>query len=166
MTTGTLKTQGTELFFVDLLTTTDPTVVKLACPTGIQGLGGAADQLDDTCLDSTERTFKRGLGNPGQVTVPFNLIPSHASHQTLLALKADGRNLDFLIGFSDGTAVPEVDTDGAFVAPASPLRTTAIFNAYVSDVNIDISSNEIVRGTLTLQRSGEVTWNWNGPIPT
>lgn len=166
MTTGTLKTQGTELFFIDELTTTDPTVVKLACPTGISGLGGPADQLDDTCLDSTERTFKRGLGNPGQVSVPFNFIPSHASHQTLLALKADGRNLDFLIGFSDGNAVPEVDTDGAFVAPASPLRTSAIFNAYVSDVNIDVATNEIVKGTLTLQRSGEVTWNWNGPVPT
>lgn len=168
MTTGTLKTQLTELFGIDNYSTTDPTLFKMACPTGIQGLGGAADQLDDTCLDSTERTFKRGLGNPGQVTVPFNFIPTNASHQLLNALKEDGRNTRFLIAFSDGTAAPTVQVDsdgaGAFVPPAS--RTSAEFEAYVSDVNIDISTNEIVRGTLTLQRSGPVQWHYNAPQPT
>jgi hypothetical protein len=169
MTQGTLKTQGTELFGIDTLTTTDPTIFKMACPTGISGLGGAADQLDDTCLDSTERTFKRGLGNPGQVTVPFNFIPSHLSHQLLEALKEDGRNLRWMIAFSDGTAIPTVAVDsdgaGAFEAPASPLRTTAEFEAYIADLNIDVATNEIVRGTLTLQRSGVVTWHYNGPTP-
>lgn len=165
MTIGTLKTQGTELFFVNPLDT-NLSVIKLACPTGITGLGGAADQLDDTCLDSTERTYKRGLANPGQVSVPFNFIPSNFSHQDVMALKDDGRNLDWLIGFSDGTADPTVDTDGDFVPPPSPQRTSAVFNAYVADVNIDIATNEIVRGTLTLQRSGTVKWHWNGPTPT
>jgi len=165
MTIGTLKTQGTELFFVNPLVT-DASVIKMACPTGISGLGGAADQLDDTCLDSKERTFKRGLGNPGQVSVPFNFIPSNFSHQDLFELKEDGRNLQWLIGLSDGVAVPTLDSDDAFVPPASPLRTTAEFEAYIADVNIDIATNEIVRGTLTLQRSGTVKWNWNGPTPT
>ena len=165
MTTGTLKTQGTELYFLNVLTSAND-FVKVACPTGITGLGGAADQLDDTCLDSTERTFKRGLANPGAVSGPFNFIPSNMSHQTLFALKEDGRNMNFLIGFSDGTAAPTVNVSGAFVPPPAPQRTTAIFNAYIADVNIDIATNEIVRGTLTLQRSGPVTWNWNGPIPT
>jgi hypothetical protein len=170
MTTGTLKTQGSELFGIDTLTTTDPTLFKMACPTGIQGLGGPADQLDDSCLDSTERTFKRGLGNPGQVTVPFNFIPSHLSHQLLFALKEDGRNLKWLIGASDGTAPPtvQVDSDGAgtFVPPASPLRTTIEFEGYIADVNLDIATNEIVRGTLIIQRSGPVVPYWNGPTPT
>lgn len=165
MTIGTLKTQGTELFFVNPLDT-NLSVIKLACPTGITGLGGPADQLDDTCLDSTERTYQRGLGNPGQVSVPFNFIPSNVSHQDLMALKEDGRNLDWLIGFSDGTAAPTLDSDGAFVPPPAPQRTTAVFNGYVADVNIDIATNEIVRGTLTIQRSGAVEWYWNGPIPT
>lgn len=165
MTTGTLKTQGTELFFVNPLDS-NLSVIKFACPTGVNGLGGPADQLDDSCLDSVDRTFKRGLGNPGQVTVPFNFIPSHFSHQDVMALKEDGRNLDWLIGFSDGTAVPTLDSDGDFVPPASPLRTSVEFNGYVADVNIDIATNEIVRGTLLIQRSGTPKWNWNGPVPT
>jgi hypothetical protein len=37
--------------------------------------------------------------------------------------------------------------------------------AYIADVTIDVATNEIVRGTMVLQRSGAVTWNWNGPTP-
>lgn len=164
MTTGTLKTQGTELFVVDSVSTSVAEVLKFSCPTGITGLGGAADQLEDTCLDATEdKTYKRGLGNPGQVNVPFNFIPSNASHQTIMEMKTAGTVLDWLIGFSDGTADPTLDTDDTWIAPAS--RTSAEFSAYISDITIDVATNEIVRGTMVLQRSGVVTWNWNGPTP-
>lgn len=163
MTIGTLKTQGTELFFVDTIPTVD-VIRKVACPTGITGLGGAADQLDDTCLDSQERTFKRGLGNPGTVTVPINFIPSNATHKALTALQADGRNVYWLIGLSDGTAAPATfNTAGAPIPPAAPQRTSIRFYGYVSDFNIDIATNEIVRATLTIQRSGAVEYFWNGP---
>jgi len=165
MTIGTIKTQGTELFLIDNVTSTSDVLLKFSCPTGITGLGGAADQLEDTCLDNTtDKTYKRGLGNPGQVSVPFNFIPSNAGHQSVIDdIKADGRVLKWLIGFSDGTAAPTV-TAGAFTPPAN--RTSAEFDAYVADVNIDVATNEIVRGTLTLQRSGAVEWNWLGPTPT
>lgn len=166
MTIGTLKTQGTELFLVDKLTSSVAAVLKLACPTGITGLGGAADQLEDTCLDNTtDKTYKRGLGNPGQVSVPFNFIPSNTSHQILFDLKEQGDTIGWLVGMSDGTAPPTIDANDALVPPASPNRTSIAFDAYIADINIDIATNEIVRGTLTLQRSGPVVTYWNGPIP-
>lgn len=167
MTIGTIRTQGTELFFVDAFSATAAVVVKLACPTGITGLGGAADQLEDTCLDNTtDKTYKRGLGNPGQVSVPFNFIPSNVSHQILFDLKESGDVIPWMIGLSDGTAVPTLDSNEQLVPPAAPQRTSIGFDAYIADVNIDIATNEIVRGTLTLQRSGAVRPFWNGPIPT
>jgi hypothetical protein len=154
MTTGVLKTQGTELFFVN-----NGAIVKLACPTGITGLGGAADQIEVTCLDTLDdKEYSRGLGNPGSVSVPFNFIPTDASHQTLFDLQDSGDVISWLIGFSDATTDPTLDSNDNFVVPAS--RTCAQFQAYVSDVNVDISTNEIVRGTLTLQRSGTVEWDW------
>jgi len=166
MTTGTIKTQGTELWVIDTISATDPAVLKFSCPTGITGLGGAADQIEDTCLDATEdRTYVRGLGNPGQINVPFNFIPSNNSHQVLFDLKADGSVFAWMVGFSDGTAAPTLDSDDDFVPPASPLRTSAEFSAYIADVTIDVATNEIVRGTMILQRSGPVVWNWNGPTP-
>lgn len=160
MTQGTVKTQGTELYFVDSLTSSVPAVVKLACPTGITGLGGAADQIETTCLDAlVDKEYARGLGNPGQVSVPFNLIPSAVSHQLLFDLKDAGTTISWLACLSDGTADPTtVDSNDMIVPPSN--RTSFAFQAYVADVTIDIATNEIVRGTLTLQRSGAVTATW------
>lgn len=149
-----VKTQGTELFFINV-----DTIVKFACPTGITGLGGATDQIDTTCLGDNERTYVQGLANPGTVSVPFNFDPSQTSHQDLFDLKEAGDNLNWLIALSDGTNQPTLDSNDEFVAPSS--RTSAEFVAYISDVNIDVATNEVVRGTLTLQRSGAVTWNFN-----
>lgn len=154
-----IKSQGSELFIVDNFTTpATPAIVKLKCPTGITGLGGARDQIENTCLDATEdRTYVSGLGNPGQVSVPFNLDPSAVSHQLLFDMKESGANTQFVIGFSDGTATPTIVTN-TVTTPTG--RTTAVFTAYVADVNIDIATNTIVTGTLTLQRSGAVNWTW------
>lgn len=159
--TGTVKTQGTELFFADVFTSSVAAIKKLACPTGITGLGGAADQIETTCLDATvDRVYVRGLGNPGQVSVPFNLIPTELSHQILFDLKDAGTVISWLACLSDGTADPvSLTSDDVIVPPAS--RTSFGFQAYISDVNIDIATNEIVRGTLTLQRSGSVTSTWD-----
>jgi hypothetical protein len=158
---STVKTQGTKLYFVDSLTSTVSAIVELACPTGVTGLGGAADQIETTCLGATtDRTYTRGLGNPGQVSVPFNLIPTAASHQLLFDLKEVGTTISWLACLSDGTAAPTVvDSNDKIVPPAG--RTSFGFDAYIADVNIDIATNEIVRGTLTLQRSGPVTATWD-----
>lgn len=158
MTVGTIRTQGTELFVVDPTASGGPTLLKMACPTGINGLGGARDQLEDTCLDTTgDKTYLAGLGNPGQVSVPFNLIPRDGSHQTLFAFKASGTVLKWIACLSEAVTDPTLDSDSEIVPPTD--RSSFEFDAFVSDVNIDISTNEIVRGTLTLQRSGDVTFN-------
>ena len=156
MTTGLVKTQGTELFFVDdSVSTSAPDLIKMTCPTGVQGLGGAKDQIETTCLDATsDKEFAGGLGNPGTVSVPFNLIPRDYSHQNLFVLKDAGRDLNWIAALSDGTELPTVDSDGIIIAPT--LRSSFKFTGYIADVNIDIATNEIVRGTLTIQRSGRV----------
>lgn len=148
-----IKTQGTNLFFID-----SAAVVTMQCPTGITGLGGSRDQIETTCLNATDdKSYVSGLGNPGQVSVPFVFDPSAASHQTLLDLHDSGAVTDWSIGFSDGTATPTL-VSGAFSFATS--RTYAEFSAFVADVSIDVSTNEVVRGTLTLQRSGTVAWSF------
>lgn len=158
MTTGVVKSQGSALYFVDTVSTTDPTLTKIACPTGVTGLGGPRDQIETTCLDTIgDKTYEAGLRNTGQISVPFNFIPRESSHQVLFALKEAGTTLNWVLLLSEGTAVPTVDTDGAIVAPAG--RTSILFTGYVSDVNLDAATNDIIKGTLTIQRSGSVTLN-------
>ena len=154
-----VKTQGTEVFVADTVTSSVATLIKMACPTAVTGLGGAADQIDDTCLDATvDRSFARGLGNPGQVTIPFVLKPGEASHQALFDLKDDGSAVEWCLALSDGTAQPTLDSNDSIVAPAS--RTSFIFSGYVADITIDIATNEVVRGTLLVQRRGAVIPTW------
>jgi hypothetical protein len=160
-----IKTQGSELFFADTLSSSVAQVMKMACPTGITGLGGPADQIEDTCLDDLDdKSFAGGLGNPGQVTVPFVMKPWEGSQQTLWDLKASKETIEWMIGLSDGIGNnPTLDSNDALVAPED--RTSFGFRGYVADLNIDIATNEVVRGTLLIQRSGSVTPYWNGPTP-
>ena len=148
-----IKTQGTNLFFID-----SAAVVTMQCPTGITGLGGSRDQIETTCLNATDdKSYVSGLGNPGQVSVPFVFDPQAASHQTLLDLHDSGEVIPWSIGFSDGTATPTiVSGDFSFAS----TRTYAAFDAFVADVSIDVATNEVVRGTMTLQRSGTVAWSF------
>jgi hypothetical protein len=151
--TETVKTQGTAVYFID-----DTAVAKLAAPTGVSGLGGATDQIETTDLDALEdKTYVAGLGSPGQVSVPFNFKPGEASQQTLFDLKISKAVIGWMVCLSDGTAAPTI-TSGALVAPAA--RTSIGFQAFVSDVVVDVATNEIVRGTLTLQRSGPLAITW------
>ena len=166
MTEGVIKTQGTELFVIDDVTSSAGVIIKMSCPTGITGLGaGAKSQIDVTCLDTEEdQEFMPGLGAPGQMSVPFNFIPTAASHQGILTdLKESGRRLRWMVAFSDGTAVPTLNVQDEFVVPL--LRTSAEFVAYIAEVTIDAATNDRVVGTMTLQRSGKVNWNWQGPTP-
>ena len=152
-----LKTQGTHLYFVDREGT--PTLRKMFCPTGITGINsGARDQIEDTCLDVTDdKTYVAGLGNPGTISVPFVLKPTDLSHQRLFELKTSGEMLDWIALLSESATAPTLAA-GEIVPPAD--RTSLMFTAYVADVAIDIATNEVVRGTLTLQRSGAVIPNW------
>ena len=154
MTTGILETKGTKLYFG----VSDSQIEKVACATGISGLSGAGAQIDTTCLDSVEKEFARGMLAPGQLSVPINFIPSSSSHQALTALKDSGALISWMIVFSDQTGAPvELDSDGALVSPGP---TSVEFFAYVADFAIDIATDSIVKGTLTLQRSGAPTWDF------
>lgn len=150
-----IKSQGTELFYVR--PGSSPVLVKLHCPTGITGLGGAADQVESTCLSDTEdKQYVRGLGNPGQVSAPVNFDPQQASHEDMFALKASGETLEWIIGMSDGTALPTLDSSGEIVPPVG--RSSIRFVGYIADWGLDFAGNDIVKGTLTIQRSGSVTF--------
>lgn len=162
MTTGVVRSQGSELYFVDTVNYSDPTIVKLVCPTGIQGLGGPRDQIETTCLDTIgDKTYAAGLGNTGQVTVPFNMIPRDGSHQGLFALKENGAVLEWIVLLSESTEAPVFDSNFGFQAPAT--RSSIRFEGYVADVNIDIATNDIVKGTLLIQRSGSVDFRGYEP---
>jgi len=153
MSKGTVKTKGTRLYFAP----GESEIHKVACATGIQGLGGPRTQIDQTCLDSEEMEYAGGLKDPNQVSVPFNVIPRSAAHQALIALDDSGVVVPWMVALSDQANAPTgFDSEGFL---DSPGPTTCAFTGYVADMDIDVQTNEIVRGTLLIQRSGRKIWD-------
>lgn len=150
-------TQGTHVFFIDPTGTT-PEVVKVECATSFNPGGNPSDQVEDTCLEAFERTYKNGLRTPGQASLGLNADPQYASHVKMHELNQENpqRKLKWVIGWSDGTAPPTVGTGGDFELPES--RTWFEFEGYISDFPFDFQQNTVVKTEATIQRSGGSKW--------
>lgn len=151
-------TQGTQIYFID---PDDRSLVTVACATAFNPGGAPADQIEDTCLEDAERSYRRGLRTPGQASMTINADPDTASHVRLHELSesdaADGSEiLQWAVGWSDGTAAPTVDSNGDFNLPTT--RTWFTFQGYVADFPFDFSLNAVVTTDVTIQRSGGSAW--------
>lgn len=147
--------QGTKIYFID---PDDDSVVQVNCATTFSPGGAPADQIEDTCLEDFERSFKPGLRTPGQATMGINADPRNASHIRLHELSEENPQptLKWAVGWSDGTADPTVDSSGDFVLPTT--RTWFTFQGYVADFPFDFAQNTVVTSTISIQRSGGSAW--------
>lgn len=149
-----IVTKGTELWMV-MNTSAGYSVVKIGCPTGITGLGGAKSQIETTCLDSDEQEFLAGFAQPGQMTAELDFDPSVISHQQLWDLNENDTVLTWIVGFSDGTATPTVDSAGTVTYDTA--RTFIEFDGYIADLPLDFAINSVVKSSMQVQRSGART---------
>lgn len=152
-------TQGTQIYFIDPnYSTAGAGVREIECATTFSPGGNPADQIEDTCLSETTRSYRPGLRTPGQATLGLNADPANASHVRLheLAETDPSPILQFAVGWSDGTAAPTLDTSGDFVLPST--RTWYTFSGYVSDFPFDFAANTVVTTQATIQRSGGSVW--------
>ncbi len=159
----TFETKGTNLYFIDFFTNTDGQVTKLTCPTGITGLnGGTKDKIDTTCLDETGpfRTYIGGFADASEYSVPFILYKGDASHQALFSLQASGDVVGWFVGFSDSTSPPTITDTDQTTLTAPNDRTGFSFTGYVSNLTIDLATNEVVRGTLSIQPRSAPVVHW------
>ncbi len=153
-----MLTQGTKIYFID---PADRSLVTVDCATQFNPGGAPADQVEDTCLEDAERSYRRGLRTPGQATIGINADSATASHVRMHELSesnvADGSEiLQWAVGFSDGTAPPTVDTNGDFNLPTT--RTWFTFQGYIADFPFDFALNDVVKTTVAVQRSGGSAW--------
>ncbi|MCY1287204.1 Phage tail tube, TTP, lambda-like [compost metagenome] len=152
-------TQGTQIFFIDPeFDSNGAGVRQVECATTFSPGGNPADQIEDTCLEDTTRSYKPGLRTPGQATLGLNADPENESHVRLHELSETDPSptLKWAVGWADGTAVPTLDSNGDFELPTT--RTWFIFEGYVSDFPFDFAANTVVTTQATIQRSGGSAW--------
>ncbi len=147
--------QGTNIYFID---PADDSIVAIECATAFSPGGSPADQIEDTCLESTTRSYKRGLRTPGQASLTINADPRNASHIRLHELSEDDtvESIKFAVGWSDGTVAPTADSSADFVLPTT--RTWFTFEGYIADFPFDFASNTVVTTAVSIQRSGGSAW--------
>ena len=149
-------TQGTQIYFID---PDDSSVVTVTGVTTFNPGGAPADQIEITPLEAGVKEFMRGLRTPGQASMEVNADPTDDSHIRLHELAQDDTvtSMEFAIGWSDGKDVePDVTSDGEWDLPGT--RTWFTFDGYVSDFPFDFSSNNVVKSTITIQRTGTAIW--------
>lgn len=144
-----MKTQGTQLYLVD---PADDTLITVGCVTNISGISATRDQRETTCLDSAARTFEAGLANPGAATFTIQFNPGDNSHVRVHELYVAGTQLEWAVGWSDGTTAPTVGTPGGFTLPTS--RTWLSFDGFIQDLPFDFGLNSDVTSNVSVQVSG------------
>ena len=152
-------TQGTQIFFIDPeFDSNGAGVREVECATTFTPGGNPADQIEDTCLSDTSRSYKPGLRTPGQATLGLNADPENESHVRLHQLSETDPSptLKWAVGWADGTSVPTLDSSGDFDLPTD--RTWFVFEGYVSDFPFDFAANTVVTTQATIQRSGGSAW--------
>lgn len=159
MSKQVFRTKGTNLYFYDPDNDIDG-VITAGSITSIDGLSGARSQIDTSDMNDIDDTFVAGRGSPGTVTIDANYTEDDANeyHAKLEALRDTGTTIAVAIGFSNGADAPTVQ-----VAPNDDklefgtTRSGRTFQAYVSDVSFTFGDNDIIRTSISLQRSGVVT---------
>jgi len=146
-----VKTQGTDLYTIDP-TTGD--LLDVGCITSISGIDETIDQVETTCLNSDAREYIAGLATPGAASFGLNIDPQNPAHIRLYELKQAGINLQWAIGWSDGTAEPTTDTAG-FVPPTS--RSWLLFEGFMNSFPFEFALNSVVASTVGIQVSGGQT---------
>ena len=152
-----LKTARTSLYFIDPeFDSSGPGIVTVGCPTSITGIGASRDQLEDTCLEDSARSYEAGLGTPGQASFTINFDPSDDSHIRIYNLWKLGTKVDWALGLSDGPAAPAALVPPTLDSSDFDLPTTRswiTFNGYIADVPLDLALNAFVTATVTVQVS-------------
>lgn len=152
-----LKTQGSHLYFVDPDASAGEEVTQIECAVSIDGPSAPRDQIDTTCLEDAARTYLSGLQNPGQITVTLYFDPAKDSHIRLYDLWTAGTTFDMAIGYSDGTAAPDLASDGESFDFPTTRTFMRLSDAYVADIPQSLAINAVVSADVSFQYSGQPT---------
>ena len=90
----------------------EPTLTLMQCIKGIDLGEDSPSEIANTCLEETETTTSvYGLNTPGEGSITIDTDPENASHITLLQLADEMADVEVIIGWSDGKAVPTLSAD-------------------------------------------------------
>ena len=137
---GELKTQGTKLSR-GTGTGTPEAFVEVINITDFNGPSTSRPEIDKTNLSSTAKEDLLGLKVHGTIQFSGNLAPGNTIHQSIMGDDLGANTArNWKVTFAGGS--------------------TAVFAAFVQGFPLQGGVDDIVKYSLTLRITGEITWNW------
>jgi predicted secreted protein len=103
------------------------------------GPGGSVSVIDVTDLSSSAKEKIAGMNDNGQLSFECNFVPSNTQHAALREAKENGTTISVKLIFTDTGA------------------TEWTFNAIVTGFSISGAVDGVVKASVTLEISGEIT---------
>ena len=137
MSSSALETQGVLIQRGDNASpsvyTTIPEIVSF------DGPGGSSNEIDVTDLASTAKEFRMGLKDEGDFSFEMMYIPNDSEHSGLQDDRTNRTLRDFKVVLTD--------------SPQSDMT----FTAYVREFSVSGGVDDVLRASVTLRISGDVT---------
>lgn len=149
-----IPTQGSQIYFNDKA---DTVVDEIGCALSINVGASTADKIDITCLADAVRTSMPGLKTLAEITIVGAVEDDDPVYPMLSQLALDKTVCSWYIGLSNGTTEPTVTTAGGPMVPPTD-RSGYSFEGYVSSVSPQIEANNIVKYSLVIDPTTDLTY--------
>ena len=153
-----VKTQKTKLYWRRLNGATY-SIVPVLEGTQLTTAPGSPQKIDTTSLDSDAVESLAGLTDNGTLQFQLNLLPwddGDADDQTLFLAQANGDVSKYIIGLSDGTAPPTVDS-GSGVVTYPTTRSWRHFDGSFVGATETYNGRDAVRISAPIEITGAIT---------
>lgn len=143
-----IKSQGTKIYAL-----VGGAIVRFSCYNSIDLGQDSTSKIDVTCLDEEEKSYEKGIVDPGEGSLTVQLDDENISHATALSLAEAGTELEWYVGSKGDGAEPTV------VGTAVTLPTTrnwATFTGYLNKTPPKIETDGVWTYAFPLVRTSSV----------
>ncbi|QEY15465.1 phage tail protein [Cellvibrio sp. KY-GH-1] len=153
-------TKGTQLFVYQASASADK-VFKVDCPKTITGISATKSEIDTTCLDSEGMESVPGMATGGTANIGLDFDPAVVSHVRINDIFEADETVQWLIGWSDGTAAPTYSSSGS----VSAVAVTAGGTGYVTAPTVSFTGGggTGAAGTAVIDSGAVVAVNITNP---
>lgn len=144
-----IKSQGTKVYVLIA-----GAIVRFTCYNAIDLGSDSTSKIDTTCLDAEEKSYEKGMLDPGEGSMTVQLDDENASHATALELAESGDEVEWFVG-SKGDDAPPTVTSGTVTLPQT--RNWVTFKGYLNKVGPTIETDGVWTYAFPLVRTTSVT---------
>ena len=119
-----IKSQGTKIYALIA-----GAIVRFTCYNAIDLGSDSTSKIDVTCLDDDEKSYEKGMVDPGEGSLTVQLDDENTSHAKALSLAETGEEVEWFVGSKGDSAEPTV-TGSTVTLPET--RNWATFTGYLN----------------------------------